>query len=42
MIGMRNVLVHEYLKVNRRLVYSVIKNDLDDLAKFIKAVSKFL
>jgi len=42
MIGMRNILVHEYLKVDRRVVYSVIKNDLDDLAKFIAAIRRFL
>ena len=42
MMGLRNILVHEYLKVDRRLVYQIIQNDLDDFAKFIKAVSKFL
>lgn len=42
MIGLRNVLVHEYLKVDRRLVYSIITEDLGDFAKFIKAVGKFL
>jgi uncharacterized protein YutE (UPF0331/DUF86 family) len=42
MIGLRNILVHEYLKLDRRLVYKVLKNDLDDFGKFIKAISKFL
>jgi len=42
MMGLRNILVHEYLKVDRRLVYRIIRNDLGDFAKFIKAVSKFL
>ena len=42
MIGLRNILVHEYLKLDRRLVYKVLKDNLDDFAKFIKAVSKFL
>jgi uncharacterized protein YutE (UPF0331/DUF86 family) len=42
MIGLRNVLVHEYLKVDRKLVYTIIKSDLGDFAKLIKAVSRFL
>ena len=42
MMGMRNILVHEYLKVDRRLVYHTIKSDLNDFTKFIKAVGKFL
>jgi uncharacterized protein YutE (UPF0331/DUF86 family) len=42
MIGLRNILVHEYLKVDRKLVYQIIQNDLGDFAKFIKAVGKFL
>ena len=42
MMGLRNILVHEYLKVDRRLVYQIIQNDLNDFAKFIKATSRFL
>lgn len=42
MIGLRNILVHEYLKVDRRLVYRAIGNDLADFVKFIKAVSKLM
>ena len=42
MMGLRNILVHEYLKVDRRLVYQIIQNDLGDFATFIKAVGKFL
>ena len=42
MIGLRNILVHEYLKVDRQLVYQIVKNDLTDFGRFIKAVGKFL
>jgi uncharacterized protein YutE (UPF0331/DUF86 family) len=42
MMGMRNILVHEYLKLDLRLVYHVIQKDLDDFARFIKAIEKFL
>ena len=42
MAGFRNILVHEYLAIDRRRVYAVVKDDLGDLEKFIKAVSKLL
>ena len=42
MAGFRNVLVHEYLEIDRRRVYEVLKDDLGDFEKFIKAVSKLL
>jgi len=42
MAGFRNVLVHEYLEIDRRRVYGVLRDDLGDFAKFIKAVSKLL
>src|SRR5438874_11058347 len=30
MAGFRNILVHEYLEIDRRRVFSVLKNDLPD------------
>ena len=42
MAGFRNVLVHEYLEIDRRRVYRALKEDLGDFEKFIKAVSKLL
>jgi uncharacterized protein YutE (UPF0331/DUF86 family) len=40
--GFRNILVHEYLEIDRHLVYKVLKNDLGDFEAFIKAISKLL
>ena len=40
MAGFRNILVHEYLVIDRRRVYEVLQKDLGDFEKFIKAVSK--
>ena len=40
--GFRNILVHEYLEIDRHRVYRVLKNDLNDFERFIKAVSKLL
>ena len=42
MAGFRNVLVHEYLEIDRHRVYRVLSDDLGDFEKFIKAVAKLL
>ena len=42
MAGFRNILVHEYLEIDRRRVYRVLKDDLGNFERFIKAVSKLL
>jgi uncharacterized protein YutE (UPF0331/DUF86 family) len=42
MAGFRNVLVHEYLDIDRRRVYRALRDELGDFEKFIKAVSKLL
>jgi len=35
MIGFRNILSHEYVKINKELVYSIAKNNIKDFQKFI-------
>lgn len=42
MAGFRNILVHDYLKLNRGMVYAIILNNLTDIKKFIKIVAQFL
>jgi len=42
MIGFRNILVHDYLEVNRKLVYEVLQNDLSDLRALEKMFARFL
>jgi uncharacterized protein YutE (UPF0331/DUF86 family) len=42
MAGFRNLLVHEYLEIDRHRVYATLKHDLGDFEKFIKAVSRLL
>ena len=42
MAGFRNILVHEYLEIDRHRVYRVLEHDLPDFERFIKAVSKLL
>ena len=42
MAGFRNVLVHEYLEIDRRRVYRALGADLRDFERFVEAVSKLL
>jgi uncharacterized protein YutE (UPF0331/DUF86 family) len=42
MTGLRNILVHEYLQIDLRLIYSIIRNDLDDFDQFIAAALKLI
>lgn len=40
--GFRNILVHEYTKVNPALVYEHVQNDLGDLEEFARVIARFL
>ena len=42
MAGFRNILVHEYLEIDRHRVYAALGKDLADFDRFIRAVSKLL
>ncbi len=42
MAGFRNILVHEYLEIDRRRVYQALTRDLRDFETFIRAVSRLL
>ncbi|MBC7334226.1 MAG: DUF86 domain-containing protein [Actinobacteria bacterium] len=39
-VGFRNILIHEYAKINHHLVYQYYKQDLDDLRRFAKQIAK--
>jgi uncharacterized protein YutE (UPF0331/DUF86 family) len=41
-IGFRNTLVHEYLDIDRKLVYEVLQHKLTDLEKIKKMFVQFL
>ena len=42
MIGLRNILVHEYGKIDRKEIYKILKEQLPDLEEFKKQVVEFL
>jgi uncharacterized protein YutE (UPF0331/DUF86 family) len=35
MTGLRNILAHEYLKVEKRIIHSILQNNLVDIKKFV-------
>lgn len=42
MVGLRNILVHEYVEVDLKQLYSVLQNNLDDFKEFVKLIRCFL
>ncbi len=40
--GFRNVLVHDYEKIDRNRVYDKLQNNLEDFNKFKKAILRYL
>ena len=42
MIGFRNVLVHEYLDIDRGIVYDVLQNRLGDIEGLRRVFAQFL
>ncbi len=42
MIGFRNTLVHEYIDIDRKIVYDVLQNNISDLEELKKVFAQFL
>ncbi|WP_257611905.1 type VII toxin-antitoxin system HepT family RNase toxin [Neomoorella thermoacetica] len=41
-VRFRNILAHEYMDIDRRLVYKHLQTGLGDLVEFIYGIGKFL
>lgn len=41
-IGFRNILIHEYVEIDRRIVYDVLQHHLTDLVALKKIFAQFL
>ncbi|MCK8824294.1 type VII toxin-antitoxin system HepT family RNase toxin [Fuchsiella alkaliacetigena] len=41
-VGFRNILVHDYLEIDREIVYSVLEDNLEDLKRLVKVFAEFL
>lgn len=42
MAGFRNILVHDYIKLDREVVYDIIINNLRDIEEFMNIVSEYV
>ncbi|MEJ2249893.1 MAG: DUF86 domain-containing protein [Candidatus Lokiarchaeota archaeon] len=42
MAGFRNILIHNYLEIDRSLVYRFLQENIPDFERFIKMIVKFL
>ena len=42
MAGFSNILVHDYAKINREMVYEIILNNLNDFEEFIDTISEYI
>jgi uncharacterized protein YutE (UPF0331/DUF86 family) len=38
MVGFRNIIAHEYMDLNKRLVFGILKNQLEDIRHFIHRI----
>ena len=42
MVGLRNILVHEYGKIDRKIIYKVLSTQLDDIYEFETQIFSYL
>lgn len=43
MVGLRNILSHEYINIDKKIIYRILKNNLIDIKKFVIFVNdKFI
>lgn len=35
MVGLRNILSHEYINIDKKIIYSILKDNLIDIKKFV-------
>ncbi|MBU5270552.1 type VII toxin-antitoxin system HepT family RNase toxin [Clostridium cochlearium] len=41
MVSFRNILVHDYMKIDEEIIINVLKNNLDDFAKFMNYINQW-
>ncbi len=42
MVGLRNILVHDYARLDIKIIYDILQNKLEDFYKFTKHINQFL
>ncbi|MCP4600357.1 MAG: DUF86 domain-containing protein [Proteobacteria bacterium] len=42
MIGFRNTLVHDYVEIDREIVFDILQNGIEDIERLERVFTKFL
>lgn len=42
MISFRNILVHDYMKIDEKIIIDILQNHLDDFVKFMNYINKWM
>lgn len=42
MVSFRNILVHDYMKIDEKIMIDILKNNLDDFIKFADFINKWM
>ncbi|MBE6069303.1 MAG: DUF86 domain-containing protein [Clostridium lundense] len=42
MISFRNILVHDYMRVDEKIIIDILHNHLDDFAKFVNYINQWI
>ena len=42
MIGFRNTIVHDYLEIDRKLVYNIVQHHMSDIDDIRRVLAEFL
>jgi uncharacterized protein YutE (UPF0331/DUF86 family) len=42
MVSYRNILVHDYMKIDEEIIIDILNNHLDDFAKFIGHINTWI
>ncbi len=42
MVSFRNILVHDYMRVDEKIMVDILKNHLDDFSQFMNYINKWI
>jgi uncharacterized protein YutE (UPF0331/DUF86 family) len=42
MVQFRNILVHDYVKLNREIIFDIVINNLDDIENFVRIIVDYI
>lgn len=42
MVGFKNILVHDYIKIDEEIILYILKNELDDFVDYMNYINRWL